>query len=115
MKQISLIFFFCWFFQSISAQSIELARQYYEDAEYEKAASIYQSLWNKNKANTTYLDALTDCYVALKDYDAAAKVVSGAVEQFPGQLHLRVSYASLLSKMDKTAEAEKQYKIILKD
>ncbi len=115
MKQISLILFFCWFFQSISAQSLELARQYYEDAEYEKAASIYQSLWNKNKANTTYLDALTDCYIAMKDYDAAAKVVSGAVEQFPGQLHLRVSYASLLSIMDKTSEANKQYNIILKD
>jgi predicted Zn-dependent protease len=50
----------------------------------------------------------------MKDYDAAAKVVSGAVEQFPGQLHLRVSYASLLSKMDKTSEANKQYNIILK-
>lgn len=115
MKQLIFLFFLLWTFQSISGQSLELARQYFDDGEYEKAAAIYQSLWNKNKANTTYMDALTDCYMALRNYDAAAKIVSDAIHQFPGQLQLRVPYASLLNKMDKPKEAQQQYDYILKN
>lgn len=115
MKQLFSIFIFIVTSLTVSAQSLELARQYFDDGEYEKAASIYKSLWNKNRGNTTYLDALTDCYMALKDYDAAAAVMSGAIEQNPTMLNLRVSYASLLTTLNKPKEAEAQYNYVMKN
>lgn len=115
MKQLISIFIFLLTSMTISAQSLELARQYFEDGEYEKAAAIYKSLWNKNKGNTTYLDALTDCYMALKDYDTAASVMSSAIEQNPTMLNLRVSYASLLNTLNKPKEAEAQYNYVMKN
>ncbi len=115
MKQLISIFIFLVTSMTISAQSLELARQYFEDGEYEKAVAIYKSLWNKNKGNTTYLDALTDCYMALKDYDTAASVMSSAIEQNPTMLNLRVSYASLLNTLNKPKEAEAQYNYVMKN
>jgi len=113
MKRLFLSVIFSLGLLQLTAQSIELARQYYEDGEYEKAASLYRSLWNKNKANETYLNALTDCYLALRDFDTAAGIMSDAITQNPKQPTLRISYASLLLKLNKNEEAEKQMNYVI--
>jgi tetratricopeptide (TPR) repeat protein len=52
-----------------------LARQYFENGEYEKAAGIYETLYDRQDSDKNY-QALLACYVQLEDYKAGLKLVT---------------------------------------
>ena len=114
MKRILFILFVSIIsIKAATAQNMQLGIQYFQDGEYEKAAIIYKELWNKNKSNEQLLHTLTECYIALKDYDKALQVMNEAIQQNPNQLTLRITNAALLTKINKNDEAEKQYAYVL--
>lgn len=55
-------------------QKAELALQYYMGGEFEKAAELYEEIYDK-RPTKTFLTQLTDCYLELEDYRAAEKVI----------------------------------------
>ena len=112
MYRYFIIFFLLISSLIASGQSQQLAIQYFNDGEYEKAATLYKELWNRNKGNEQLLTNLTECYIAMKDYDTAVKVMSEAVQQNPKQLTLRITHAAMLQKINKNDEAEKQMKYV---
>ncbi|MFZ1846429.1 MAG: tetratricopeptide repeat protein, partial [Saprospiraceae bacterium] len=114
MKRILFILFVSIIsIKAATAQNMQLGIQYFQDGEYEKAAIIYKELWNKNKSNEQLLHTLTECFIALKDYDKALQVMNEAIQQNPNQLTLRITNAALLTKINKNDEAEKQYAYVL--
>ncbi len=58
----------------------QLAQQYYQNGEYEKAAALYEKLYSKSN-NQGYYDLYLNCLVMLKDYDAAEKLVRKAIKR----------------------------------
>lgn len=86
----TLMLVFCCFFLQIYAQEPQLASQYFRNGEYEKAASLYKTLQEKNPFNTTYLNALIDCYQQLEKFEEVNQVVVKQLKSYPNQEYLFV-------------------------
>ncbi|MDD3721344.1 MAG: tetratricopeptide repeat protein [Lutibacter sp.] len=86
-----LIFVFsCCFSLQIYAQESQLAAQYFRNGEYEKAASLYKTLQEKNPYNANYLNALIDCYQQLEKFEEVNQVVVKQLKSYPNQEYLYV-------------------------
>jgi len=57
------------------AQNEQLAYNYFEKGEFEKALSMYQDLEKAQPYNTFYTQKIAACYQQLKQYDKAAQVL----------------------------------------
>jgi len=55
----------------LNAQSAQLARQYFKDGEYEKAAQLYKQLHQKHSNTTTFTEKYVECLIQLQDYTLA--------------------------------------------
>ena len=89
MRQIILIIICCFSLQ-IYAQEQQLAFQYFRNGAYEKAASIYKKLQEKNPYNTSYTNSLIDCYQLLEEFEAAEKLMYSQLNKLPNQEYLYV-------------------------
>lgn len=58
------------------AQNEVLAKQYFDDGDFEKAVKLYENLHDQNPANPQYTDALVSCYQQLEQYDKAEHVLN---------------------------------------
>ncbi len=70
MRSICSIFFFL-FFLVASAQQDFLAKQYFNDGEFEKAVVFYEKLVENNPRRTDYAEGLVACYQQLEQYEKA--------------------------------------------
>ena len=55
-----LLFFVLFLNSTLQAQDPRLAQQYFNDGEYEKAASLYQSMYQKNPGNDNFFSRYLD-------------------------------------------------------
>lgn len=90
LMRLLLFIFFCSFSLQIYAQEQQLAFQYFRNGAYEKAASVFKSLHEKNPYNTNYLNYLIDCYQQLEKFEKATSVINDQLEKFPNQEYLYV-------------------------
>jgi len=72
------------------AQNEELAQNYIEKGEYEKAESLYKGLTEKQPFNTTYFQNLIVCQQALEKFDEAQSTIEKQRLKFPNQYFLEV-------------------------
>ncbi len=86
----TLILLICCFSLHIYAQEPELASQYFRNGEYEKAASLYKTLQEKNPYNANYLNALIDCYQQLEKFEEVNQIVIKQLKSYPNQEYLYV-------------------------
>ncbi|WP_233752715.1 tetratricopeptide repeat protein [Flavilitoribacter nigricans] len=91
------------------AQPAKLAQQYYQNGEYEKAASLYEQLYQANERNPYYFDRYVDCLIYLEQYDDADKVISRQLRKDPENVNLYVTAGRLYERQMKDDEAKKQY------
>ncbi|HEY9221060.1 MAG TPA: tetratricopeptide repeat protein [Lutibacter sp.] len=89
MRNTLMLFFSCFFLQ-IYAQEPQLASQYFRNGEYEKAASIYKILYEKNPLNNNYINSLIDCYQQLEKFEEIDKIVAKQLKNYPNQEYLYV-------------------------
>ena len=114
MKQYVWVFCFCWFSFGLIGQENNLANQYFNDGEYEKAATIYKNLYNTNPAVDFYFKRLMDCFGALGKYNEAETLVKKEISKRPKESQLYITYAQLLEKQGDLEKSNKQYKEALK-
>lgn len=93
----------------LMAQPARLAQQYFQTGEYEKAAELYEDLYQKNGNNDFYFDRYFDCLLAMEDYSSAENVISRQIRRDDGNVKLYVSYGKLLERLGKYDKAEEQY------
>ncbi|NEW80284.1 MAG: tetratricopeptide repeat protein [Gelidibacter sp.] len=86
----TLILFVCCFSLQIYAQEPQLALQYFRNGEYEKSASLYKPLFEKNPYNANYLNALIDCYQQLEKFEEVTQIVVKQLKSYPNQEYLYV-------------------------
>ncbi len=105
------VFVFCFLISVVAfAQQSKLATQYYANGEYEKAASLFQQLYEKESGNEYYFQKLTECMITLKQYDAVRDIIQKEIKKKPEDLTLVVALGNLHERMSQPELAEKQYK-----
>ncbi len=77
---------------SVAQQNTDelLAAQYLRSKEYEKAVSLYRDLFEKNPASPVFYNNLLECYIQLKDFKQAQKVITDQVKRYPDQIRYSV-------------------------
>lgn len=73
-----------------------LALSYFEHGEYQSAKNLLQSLRKKDKNNLFYIDALTDVYLALKEYDTALTMLADLNLLMPNNQVISLNYGNAL-------------------
>ncbi|TQD36939.1 tetratricopeptide repeat protein [Haloflavibacter putidus] len=102
------LFFLCG---NLFAQSPQLADNYMDQGEYEKAKSIYQKLLEKAPNNLRYMQQLTKVYQELEQYQLAEKLLLKNEDQanFYPNLLVEIGYNyQLMQKPEKAADFYEQ-------
>ncbi len=92
---------------------LQLAMQYYNAQEYEKAAVLFQKLYNQRKTKF-YFDYYLRCLERTGQTDKALKAINREVRRHPGDLRYLVDKAYFLSLQGKHDEAEKINREVLR-
>lgn len=106
------VLFVCVF--TLHAQEAQLAQQYYQDGEYEKAAYLYKKLYEQNRGNEYYFNYYLNCLLAVEKFDEAENAVNKAIKDDANNIRLYVSYGNILERQFKEEKAEEQYSKALK-
>ncbi|MFZ1255085.1 MAG: tetratricopeptide repeat protein [Saprospiraceae bacterium] len=104
-----LLFLLCFYSSLIYSQDPRLAQQYYNDGEYEKAATLYQSMYQKNPNNDNFFNRYVDCLMALKQFSECEDIVRKEINRKPKEVQLYVTYGNLLIRRNDPDKAEKQF------
>src|SRR6185312_13160436 len=93
MKRLILCLLLLCFFGQVYSQSPDeqLANQYYQNKQYDRAIVYYEKVFPKNPSPVNYHNYL-DCLVQTKDYNTAEKVVKKEIKEEPANVSL---YADL--------------------
>jgi tetratricopeptide (TPR) repeat protein len=98
----------------LQAQSPALARKYFSDGEFEKAAAIYKELHERNRENDYYLERYFVTLLELEDYKEAEKMMKKAIKTSPQKVERYVSYGLLFERQGNRSKAEEQYEKAIK-
>lgn len=96
------------------AQEARLARIYFANQEYEKAATLYKKLYDKNHTNDYYFERYFVTLLELEDYKEAEKVVKKAIKASPEKVERYVDYGTLFERESKMEKANEQYEKAIK-
>ncbi len=94
---------------SLAAQNSRLAQKYFRDGEFEKAAFLYEELFEKNPANIFFFQRHIECLFNLEDYDKAEKEIKKQLRRDDQNINLYVLYGQLLERQFKEEEADAQF------
>ncbi len=89
MKYLVSLFIIISLSFSVQSQQIELADNYLDQGEYEKAKSLYQQLYKRNPMSQKILLGLVKSHKELEEYSEAEELIItyvGKSEQFPNML-----------------------------
>jgi tetratricopeptide (TPR) repeat protein len=108
MKKL-LVYIFFFSALGVVAQNDQLAYNYFEKGEFEKALSIYQDLFKAQPNNTFYLQKIAASYQQLSQYDKAGALLLERYERVKQPMLLvEIGYNYQLQKDQ--AKADKYYK-----
>jgi tetratricopeptide (TPR) repeat protein len=91
------------------AQDEQLARQYLENGEYEKAASLYEQLYKKFPQQEYFLTQYASALIANKDFAKAETEIKKQLKSRPDNLTLQLTLGDIYTKQEKAEDAKKQY------
>lgn len=80
---------------SQSQQDVQLAQQYFKNAEYDKAAAMYEKLVNKAPENQFFYENYIQSLIALKRYGEAEKYIKKQIKRFPADLSYYVELGNI--------------------
>ena len=92
---------------------VALARQYFQQQEYEKANALFEKLSNNNQAfAAVYSDYLKSLF-AVKDFKGAEKLVKKAIKKNPGQVAYQVDLGQVYQESGRTEQAAKHFNKVI--
>jgi tetratricopeptide (TPR) repeat protein len=111
MKKLILTFFIAFATSFLYAQDNvdeALAYQYYQQADYEKAAVLFEKIFNKTK-NDGYFDLYFNSLIKIKKYAEAEVTLKKLIRQYPDKTSYAIALGRVYQENGKTAEANKIY------
>ncbi|WP_109301657.1 tetratricopeptide repeat protein [Aquimarina sp. AU474] len=105
------VFFFIVLFLTFSTfgQSEQLAKNYMQQGQYEKALSIYQKLFAKNPNRINYLLGLVESHQQLEHFEEAENILKTRISQVPNNAQLLVELGHHFDVQGKTDQARIYY------
>lgn len=94
---------------SLMAQDPNLATQYYNNGEYEKAATLFGQLYERDERNDYYFGRYVECLLSLEQYEQCDKVIKKQIKKTPENANLYLTYGNLFERQSKMEEAKAQY------
>lgn len=91
----------------------KLALQYFRDKEYDKAAELYEKLYNYNRSSF-YFTYYINCLVQLDRKDEAIKITKKESKRNPQDLRFIVELGSLYKQNNELENAQEQFDLALK-
>lgn len=119
MKNIRLIFFFFLFIGIPVCSSAQpstdeqLALQFYQNKEFDKALEYYENLFNK-KSSQLYYAPYLNCLLETKDFKKAEKVVKKQAKQNPDNLNFMVDLGTVYNRSGDTDKAKNTWEQTIK-
>lgn len=86
-----------------------LALQYYQNGEYEKAAELYEKLYDKNPQSDVYYRYLYNSWINIKEYDKLEKVVKRNIKKHPETLYYIVDLGFLYKENGNISGSQAEY------
>ena len=80
--RILLLFFSCLFSFWVSAQNDQLALDYFEKGEFEKAVTLYEEIHTKQPTNLFFFEKLLHCYRQLQQFDKAENLIEKRKQKY---------------------------------
>ncbi|HSP12815.1 MAG TPA: tetratricopeptide repeat protein, partial [Salegentibacter sp.] len=93
-----------------NAQSEELARNFLDQGEYEKALKTYQQLAKENPGNPVFFYGVISAYQQLEDFDTAEELLREKLENSANNPNLLIEIGHNFELRKDTEEAEKFYR-----
>lgn len=110
---IILLFIAKLIFAQTADEQNQLALQYYNNKEFDKASTLFLSLYNSQK-NKTYFNYYLNCLIELKDFEAAEKVIKKEERRNNSDLSYIVDLGYIYKIEDKLAEANDEFQRAIK-
>jgi tetratricopeptide (TPR) repeat protein len=92
-----------------------LAKSYFENAEYDKAAYLYAQLWENNNQAQQFYVPLLKCYLQQKKWDDAEKLVRKQTKKFSDNFLYQIDLGALLRLKGDEGAAQKQFEKVIKE
>jgi tetratricopeptide (TPR) repeat protein len=90
-------------------QKYKLANEYYNAGEYEKAASLFESLYTENPKNKSYFNWYIQCLMDLRQFEKASKSIQAELKKNPDDVSLYVTNGNLLERQGFQDKATQEY------
>lgn len=90
----------------------QLAAQYFQNGEFEKAAELYDDLYEKNPT-AYYYNNLFQSLIKINNYSKAEKLLRKRLKQLPTEVRLNVELGYLYSISGDDKKAAKQYQSVI--
>ncbi len=117
LKHILFFFAFVLLKQSIFAQQPgtdeQLAQQFFQNKEYDKALDYYEKLYNKKSPQLFYTPYL-NCLLETKDFKKAEKIVKKQIKQNPDSPDFIVDLGTVYSRSDEPEKAKTAWEQAIK-
>jgi tetratricopeptide (TPR) repeat protein len=117
MRKIILLFSTIFLFLQSNAQvttNEQLALQYYQEEDYEKAYVLFDELFHENKSEY-YYNYYFNCLIQLKYYEIAEKELKKLVKERPDVPEYKIDLGYIYKLTGNARKQEKQYDKIIKD
>jgi tetratricopeptide (TPR) repeat protein len=118
LKYGTLSFFLILFINSFSYSQPEtdeqLAAQYFQNKEYDKASVLYEKFFNK-KQEYVYYSPYIECLIQLKEYKKAEKIIKKQIKAHTLIPQYGVDLGYLYSAQGEDAQVKEQYESLIKN
>jgi tetratricopeptide (TPR) repeat protein len=92
-----------------------LAKSYFENGEFEKAADLYFGLWEKNAQAHPFYRELIKSYFELNKNDEAQKVIERQIKKFKDNPTYTIDLGVVLKRKGETENAKRQFEKAIKE
>lgn len=116
MKNIFLLLVFVSVHLRITAQvstDEQLAQQFYQNKEFDKALDYYEKLYNKKSPDQFYSPYL-NCLLETKDFKKAEKIVKKQIKNHPESLNFNVDLGMVYLRSEEPEKARKEWENAIK-
>ncbi len=104
-----IVVLLCGVFQ-LNAQSEELARNFFDQGEYEKALKIYQQLAKENPGNPVFFYGVISSYQQMENFDAAEELLREKLENTANNPNLLIELGHNFELREDAKKAKEFYK-----
>lgn len=107
--RLSFLYIILCFALPVFGQSEQLAKNYMQQGEYQKAVSVYQKLYKRNPNRSNYLLGLVEAHQQLEEFDKAEKILQERMDKTFNNAKLLVELGHHYELQENTEKAKAYY------